>query len=312
MKAIQIQQFGNSDVLEYREVCEPELKAGEVLVRTRAAGVNPIDWKTCSGGGAAPFIGELPFIPGWEFSGVVEACGADVTGYNSGDKVFGFVRFPSAAGCYAEQIAVPANEISLYPQSCDDISMGGLGLAGLTAWQALFDKGNLQPRQKVLVLAAAGGVGHLATQLAHWKGAYVLGTASASNHDFLIAHGCDEVIDYKNTDITQSLSDIDLIIDGVGGETGKAALACLKPSGILVTLPSVTKDDVIAAGEALGKTVLPIRVEPNQSQLEQLASLVADNQLKLKISETFDIEETAKAFEQIASGRTQGKVVLKV
>lgn len=310
MKAIQIDQFGTPDVLEYREVSEPQLKAGEVLVRTRAAGVNPIDWKTCSGGGAAPFIGDLPFIPGWELSGVVEACGSDVTGFNSGDKVYGFVRFPEAAGCFAEQVAVPADQISLYPAGCDDIAMGGLGLAGLTAWQALFDKGNLQPKQRVLVLAAAGGVGHLATQLAHWKGAYVIGTASASNHAFLKENGCDEAIDYHTVDVSKTVADVDLIIDGVGGEAGKAALDCLKPTGTLVTLPSVTKDDVIAAGEAVGKKVLPIRVEPTNDQLRQLSELMGEGKLNLKVSETLKLEDAAKAFDLIASGRTQGKVIL--
>jgi NADPH2:quinone reductase len=312
MKAIQIDEFGDASVLKYQDVPEPELKAGEVLVRTLAAGVNPIDWKTCSGGGASAFIGELPFIPGWEFSGEVIAAGANVSGFDSGDKVYGFIRFPNRAGCYAQEIAAPVEQIAKLPAACNPIHAAGLGLAGLTAWQALFDKAALKAKQRVLILAAAGGVGHLAVQLAKWKGAYVIGTASQKNHAFLQALGCDEVLDYNTQALHELVKDVDVIIDGVGGETGISALACLAQQGIMITLPSVTKDAVIAAGESVGKQVLPIRVEPSASQLTQLAQLNADGDLKLDIAAIHPLEDTAKAFAEIASGHTRGKVILKV
>jgi NADPH2:quinone reductase len=312
MKAIQIDAFGDASVLKYQDVPEPELKAGEVLVRTLAAGVNPIDWKTCSGGGASAFIGELPFIPGWEFSGEVIAAGANVSGFDSGDKVYGFIRFPNRAGCYAQEIAAPVEQIAKLPAACNPIHAAGLGLAGLTAWQALFDKAALKAKQRVLILAAAGGVGHLAVQLAKWKGAYVIGTASQKNHAFLQALGCDEVLDYNTQALHELVKDVDVIIDGVGGETGISALACLAQQGIMITLPSVTKDAVIAAGESVGKQVLPIRVEPSASQLTQLAQLNADGDLKLDIAAIHPLEDTAKAFAEIASGHTRGKVILKV
>ncbi len=310
MKAIQIDAFGDNSVLNYTEVAEPELKTGEVLIRTLAAGVNPIDWKTCSGGGAAPFIGDLPFIPGWEFSGEVIAAGANVSGFVSGDKVFGFIRFPSRAGCYAEEIAAPADQIAKLPDTCHPIHVGGLALAGLTAWQALFDKAGVKAKQKVLILAAAGGVGHLAVQLAKWKGAYVIGTASKQNHAFITELGCDEVLDYSDQAIYDEIQEIDVIIDGVGGETGIAALKCLKQNGTLVTLPSVTKDAVIAAGDSVAKKVLPIRVEPHISQLAQLAELYASGQLKLDVAATYPLADIAKAFTQVATGHTRGKVIL--
>ena len=312
MKAIQIDAFGDASVLKYQDVPEPELKAGEVLVRTLAAGVNPIDWKTCSGGGASAFIGELPFIPGWEFSGEVIAAGANVSGFDSGDKVYGFIRFPNRAGCYAQEIAAPVEQIAKLPAACNPIHAAGLGLAGLTAWQALFDKAALKAKQRVLILAAAGGVGHLAVQLAKWKGAYVIGTASQKNHAFLQALGCDEVLDYNTQALHELVKDVDVIIDGVGGETGISALACLAQQGVMITLPSVTKDAVIAAGESVGKQVLPIRVEPSATQLTQLAQLNADGDLKLDIAAIHPLEDTAKAFAEIASGHTRGKVILKV
>ncbi len=312
MKAIRIHAFGGPESLVYEDISEPQLKAGEILVQTHTVGVNPIDWKTCSGGGAAPFIGDLPFVPGWEFSGHVIACGSDVSGFTSDDAIFGFIRFPAAAGCYAEQIAVPAEQISLVPTSVDLKLAGGLALAGLTAWQALFDKGALKPQQKVLIIAAAGGVGHLAVQLAKWKGAHVTGTASSSNHDFLTSLGCDEVLDYHQADNLSGDRRFDLIIDGVGGDTGINAVESLAEGGCLVTLPSVTKDAVIAAGQAKGKQVLPIRVEPNAHQLSILASLVAEGELNMHLATSYSLSEAAQAFKDIASGHTRGKVVLTV
>lgn len=312
MKAIRIHSFGGAKALVYEDAPEPQLKTAEVLVKTHAVGVNPIDWKTCSGGGAAPFIGELPFIPGWEFSGTVISCAEDICDFQPGDHVYGFAHFPNAASCYAEHVAVPADQIALLPSGSDLTEAGGLALAGLTAWQALFDHGQLQAKQRVLILAAAGGVGHLAVQLAKWKGATVIGSASAANHAFLSSLGCDQVVDYQQQKVGEILQDIDLIIDGVGGQTGIEALSCLKSSGIMITLPSVTKDEVIAAGTAQGFKVLPLRVEPNAAQLSSMAKLHAQQQLKLKIAATYPLEKAAAAFNDIASGRTQGKIILTV
>ncbi|WP_415899575.1 NADP-dependent oxidoreductase [Neptuniibacter sp. QD48_11] len=312
MKAIQISQFGSNDVLKYTELDKPELNSGEVLVKNKAAGVNPIDWKTCSGGGAAPFIGELPFVPGWEFAGTIEAVADDVTEFSVGDEVFGLIRFPEAAGCFAEYIAAPAGQISLRPEGLPVEAAAGLGLAGLTAWQALFDKGHLQASQQVVILAGAGGVGHLAIQLAKWMGARVATTASAKNHEFLKSLGADLVIDYHNDKITDHIDNVDLVIDGMGGEIGIEALNCVKPGGTLVTLPSVTKDAVIAAGKAMKVKVEPIRVEANNEQLDRLAGLYADRKLALQLADTYPIEKVGDAFDASRSGRTQGKLVLTI
>jgi len=309
MKAIRIHQFETPAALNYEEVAEPQLNSGEVLVRTQAAGINPIDWKTCTGGGAAPFIGDLPFIPGWEFAGEIAQAEAD-SGFKAGDRVLGFIRFPQAAGCYAEKIAAPAAEIAHCPADLAAETAAALPLAGLTAWQALFDKGELQAGQRVLILAAAGGVGHIAVQLAKQAGAYVIATASAKNHSFLQQLGADEVIDYNQQDVSQTLSDIDLVLDGMGGDTGIAALNCLRSGGTLVTLPSVTKDAVIAAGDKLGMKVLPIRVEPNASQLSELAQRCARGDLQLQLANSFPIEQTAAAFAESASGHVRGKIVI--
>lgn len=310
MKAIRIHQFGDTDNLKCEDIMIPTLSAGEVLVRNEACGVNPIDWKTCSGGGAAPFIGDLPFVPGWEFAGVVEQVADGISEFSPGDKVFGMIRFPDPAGCYAEYIAAPANEISIRPDNLDSVTAGGLATASLTAWQALFDKGGLKAGQRVLILGAAGGVGHIAVQLAKWAGAEVTGTASEHNHDFLKSLGADQLYDYQSTEISQALSGVDLVIDAVGGETGINALSCLKPGGMMVTLPSVTKDVVIAAGEAKGLTVLPIRAEANAEQLGQIAALYGQAKLSLSLADSFPLEKVAEAFKLSSGGHVRGKLVL--
>lgn len=312
MKAIRIHAFGDTSNLQLEDLPLPAPGAGEVRVRNQACGVNPIDWKTCSGGGAAPFIGDLPFVPGWEFSGIVDAVADDVTDFKPGDAVFGMIRFPAPAGCFAEYLCAPANEIALRPASVSAEAAGGMGIAGLTAWQALFDKGNLQAGQKVLILAAAGGVGHLAVQLAKWAGAEVIATASAANHEFLTTLGADQVIDYNSTDPATLIQDADLVIDGVGGDTGIQALNCLRTGGTLVTLPSVTKDAVIAAGEAIGCTVLPIRCEASAGQLAKLAQLCEQGALQQTLAQTLPLEQVADAFALSAGGHVRGKLVLTI
>ena len=310
MKAISIHQFGGLDELIYGDQPKPQLNSGEVLIRTAAAGVNPIDWKTCSGGGASAFITEFPFIPGWEFAGTIADAGDGH--FNVGDRVYGVIRFPEPAGCFAEYIAAPADQIAVLPDAIDPQIAGGLPLAGLTAWQALFKIGGLSKGQKVLVLGAAGGVGHLAVQLAKWAGAHIIGTASPHNHEMLAELGCERLIDYHHQHVSDYVQDMDLIIDCVGGDTAIDALPCLKQDGIMVTLPSVTKDQVVAAGQAQRRQVEGIRVEASAEQLTKLAELVADEVIHLHEAESFPLEKAAEAFEQSTSGHVCGKLILTI
>ncbi|WP_027854298.1 NADP-dependent oxidoreductase [Marinobacterium litorale] len=312
MKAIRLHAFGGPENLELDEIERPTPVRGEVLIRNRAAGVNPIDWKTCAGGGASAFIGELPFIPGWECAGTVEAVGDGVTDFQPGDEVFGFLRFPEAAGCYAEYTCAPSNQIAKRPPALDVNAAAGLGLAGLTAWQALHDKAQVKPGQRVLVLAAAGGVGHLAVQLAKAAGAFVIGTASSANQAFLEALGCDQCIDYSQANLAVSVRDVDVIIDGVGGQTAIEALTCLRSGGTLVTLPSVTAGEVMEAAEKAGCRALGIRVEPNGTQLAKLATLTEQGKLSLTLAETRPLQQAAEAHQLSSSGHQRGKTVLTI
>lgn len=310
MKAIRIHAFGGPEILQQDQLEQPKPGPGEVLIHNRAAGVNPIDWKTCAGGGASSFIEALPFCPGWEFAGRIEALGDGVTELHQGDEVMGFIRFPQPAGCYAEYLIAPADQITLRPGALDPVAAAGLGLAGLTAWQALFETGKLQSNQSVLVLAAAGGVGHLAVQLAKWKGAHVIGTASSGNKAFLESLGCDDVIDYHRQQVETLIHDVDLIIDGVGGETAIRALECLQPHGQMITLPSVTAAEVVAAGAAKGLTVSPLRARPDARQLHELAMLASSGKVMLNLTDSLPLDQAAEAHRLSASGHVRGKLVL--
>lgn len=312
MKAIRLHAFGGPENLRLEEVDQPCPGAGEVLLRNRAAGVNPIDWKTCAGGGASAFIGELPFIPGWECAGTVVAVGSGVEAFRSGDEVFGFLRFPNPAGCFAEYVVAPAEQLARRPPGLELHAAAGLGLAGLTAFQALHDKGGVQAGQRVLVLAAAGGVGHLAVQLAKAAGAEVVGTASSANQEFLQRLGCDQVVDYHHGALTARINAVDLIIDGVGGQTAIDALPCLKAGGLMVTLPSVTAAQVSAAAEPQGYRVEGIRAQPNGRQLGQLAELAAAGKLQLSLGQVLPLAEVAEAFRLSASGHQRGKLILDI
>lgn len=311
MQAIQIHAF-EPDNLRLESIDSRLPGPGEVLIHNQAAGVNPIDWKTAMGGGASGFIESFPWIPGWEFSGVIAALGEGVTGFAVGDAVLGFIRFPHPAGCYAEEVIAPANEITLRPEGLEASTAAGLGLAGLTAWQALFDKGQLQSNEKILVLAGAGGVGHLAVQLAKAAGAQVSATSSAKNHAYLTALGCEQVYDYEEFDIQSLANQFDMILDGVGAETAIDALIALKPNGRMVTLPSVTAAQVAAAAEGTDVTVLPIRAEPNADQLAQLAKRAASGELKLKVAQTLPLAQAAQAHRLSASGHVSGKLILMI
>ncbi len=312
MRAIRLHQFGSAEVLQSEQIESPQPGTGQVLIDVAGAGVNPIDYKTRQGGGAAPFQGEPPLILGWECAGTVVQVGEGVTEFKPGDRVCGLLNFPQPGRCYAEQVLAEAQQLAHVSDGLDLVKMGGLPLAGLTAWQALFDAAQLQPGQRVLVLAAAGGVGHLAVQLAKWKGAEVIGTASQPNHSWLQQLGCDRLVDYRTETVAEVVSDVDVILDGMGGDTGVEVLACLKPGGISVTLPSVTAAQVTEAAEARGCRAASVRVAPNAQQLTQLVGLVVEGALQLQVDQILPMDQVASAHQHSESGRAQGKIILKV
>ena len=312
MHAMRLHQFGDADQLIWEQLATPIPGPGELVIDLASAGVNPIDWKTRQGGGAAPFQGEPPLTLGWECAGTVHSCGEGVNDLAEGQRVCGLLNFPEPGRCYAEQTLAKAEHLARVPESLDLVEMGGLPLSGLTAWQALFEVGRLQQGQRVLVLAAAGGVGHLAVQLAKWKGAEVIGTASSANHGWLAELGCDRLIDYHQQDVTEAVSDADLLLDGMGGDSGIAALACLRPGGLSVTLPSVTAAQVIEAAQARGCRAEAVRVAPNGEQLTQLVELVEQGGLRLRVDKIIPLQQVAEAHRYSETGRARGKIILRI
>ena len=308
MRAIRQRTLGRPEVLELTEVPRPAPGPTEVLVRVKAAGVNPVDWKTRAHGG---FLGQPPFTVGWDVAGVVEEVGAGVARFALGDRVFGMPRFPHEAAAYAEYVTSPSRQLARIPDGLGDVEATALPLAGLTAWQALVETADVQPGQRVLILGAAGGVGHLAVQIAKARGAYVIGTASAPKHAFLAELGTDEAVDYTTEDVAESVGAVDVVLDVVGGETGAGGLPTLRDGGIMVTLSGATAAALRdLAGERV--RVYGILVEPDRMGLEALAGLVASGALRPHVSETFPLADAGRAHEVGERGRTQGKLVLTV
>jgi NADPH:quinone reductase-like Zn-dependent oxidoreductase len=309
MRAVRQRELGGPEVLELTEVPRPEPGATEVLVRTAAAGVNPVDWKVRSRGG---LLGEPPFTVGWDVAGVVEEVGFGVTRFAPGDRVFGMPRFPREAAAYAEYVTSPSRQLARIPDGLGDVEAGGLPLAGLTAWQALVETADVGPGRRVLILAAAGGVGHLAVQIAKARGAEVIGTARAGKHAFLAELGCDEAVDYTTEAIEERARDVDVVLDLVGGDAGAAALPTLRDGGLFIAVPSGSGLEPLRELAAGRVRVTGILVEPDRAGLEALAELVDAGALHVHVSGTFPLEEAARAHELCETGRTQGKLVLTV
>jgi NADPH:quinone reductase-like Zn-dependent oxidoreductase len=308
MKAVRIHEYGGVDVLRFEDAPRPEPGPGEVLVRIHAAGVNPVDWKVRAGYVKDWLKYKLPMIPGWDFSGVVESMGPGVDGWRASAEVYARPDL-SRDGAYAEFIAVRESEIAAKPKSLDHVHAAAIPLAGLTAWQALFDAGGLAPGQKVLIHAAAGGVGHFAVQLAKWKGAFVAGTASARNHDFLRQLGVDQPIDYTTVRFEDVARDFDVVLDALAGETRTRSWGVLKKGGILVTiLGQPSQEDA----KAHGVRAAGIFVQPNPKQLAEIAALVDSGKLKPHLEAVFPLAEAAKAHQLGETNAVRGKIVLRV
>ncbi|WP_406193656.1 NADP-dependent oxidoreductase [Streptomyces sp. NBC_01017] len=309
MRAISQDVLGGPEVLKEVEVQRPAPRPNEVLVRVRAAGLNPTDWKHRDNGG---FLGEPPFVLGWDVSGVVETVGIGVVRFQPGDEVFGMLSYPFGHGSHAEYVTAPARVFAHKPASVDHIQAGALPLVSLTAWQALVEYADVQPGQRVLIHAAAGGVGHVAVQIAKARGAHVIGTASAGKHEFLRGLGADEVIDYRETDFAEAVKDVDVVLDTLGGETSVRSLGVLRPGGVVVSILPVGSDDFYEEAERLGVRALRMLVDSDRADLRAIADLVDKGQLRAEIAGTFPLADAAEAHALGDTGRTAGKLVLTV
>jgi len=332
MKAVRLHEFGGPEVLRYETVPVPEIGPGELLIRVRAVGVNPPDWYLRDGyrhqslpADMMPSI-PLPAIPGSDVSGVVAAVAPDVDGFSVGDDVFGMLRFPSFgdSAAYAEYVIAPATDVALVPPGVGHVVAAAVPMSGLTAWQFLVDVGHdvpnpLQPQphrpvplegRRVLVNGAAGGVGHLALQLATWRGAHVTAVASGGHESFLRELGADDVVDYTEVRPEEVVADLDLVVDTVGGPTTGRFLPTLRRGGALFPVfPGFGDHDEAAT---LGVTVSMTQVRSDGTQLAELGRLLADGTVRVAVDGTYPLAEARAAHERAAEGHLRGKIVLTV
>jgi NADPH:quinone reductase-like Zn-dependent oxidoreductase len=312
MKAIVQHEFGGPEVLRLEEVPAPEPIPTEVQVRVRAAGVNPVDFKTRQGKGAASSLGDLPFTVGWDVCGEVTKVGGGVTRFEVGDEVFGMPWFPRQAAAYAEYVTAPSRHFERKPHALSIEEAGALPLAGLTAWQIVVDTIRVQEGDDVLIHGGAGGVGHLAVQVAAARGANVFATARREQADFLAGLGATRTLDYRDDDFDSQLSELDSVIDFTGGY-GERSLAVLRPGGTLVSVPSGADPKLFGMGAEKKQRVTGILVEPDPVGLAGLCDLIERGKLEVEVGEVFDLERAADAHRHAESGGNgPGKIVLRV
>lgn len=306
MRAISQDAFGGPEVLKEIEIPVPDPGVSQILVRVRAAGVSPTDWKHRA---MRIFLGDPPYVLGWDVSGVVEATGLGVTLFKPGDEVFGMLPYPHGAGSHAEYVTGPARAFARKPAGIDHVHAGALPVVALTAWQALVDTADVRPGQRVLIHGAAGGVGHVAVQIAKARGAHVTGTASAAKHGFLREIGADEAVDYRTTDFAGLDGGLDVVLDAVGGY-GLRSLPLLREGGMFITMARPQDGEVREAARRRGIRTELLLVESDHGGMTAIAGLVARGQLRPRIAAAFPLHDAARAHALGETNRTTGKLVL--
>jgi NADPH:quinone reductase-like Zn-dependent oxidoreductase len=304
MKAVVINEYGNADVVNYVDVERPEPRAGEVLVKVHAAGVNPIDWKIRGGVGKRLGL-TLPITLGGEIAGTIETIGSGFKDFKKGDPVYGII--PS--GGFAEYAIAKTGEIGPKPSSLDFKNAAAVPLGALTAWQTMFDLANLSTGQRILIAGASGGVGSLAVQLAKAKGAYVIGLASGRNEEFVTDLGANEFVDYTKQKFEEVVKNVDVVFDAVGGDTFEKAFQTLKKGGFLVTSVEFPSEE---KAREFGVSAARVYCKPNAKELAEITRLVDEGKLKAHVSTILSLAEVKKALELSESRHTRGKIVLQI
>ncbi|MFI2235758.1 NADP-dependent oxidoreductase [Streptomyces chrestomyceticus] len=315
MRIITQDTVGGPEVLYLTQAPRPAPLPTEVLVRVRSAGVNPVDWKTRQGGGMAAVLGDPPFSVGWDVSGVVEEVGFGVHTLKAGDEVYGMPWFPRQAGAYGEYVTAPSRHFARKPAALDHDHAAAVPLAALTAWQCLVDAAHVEAGQRVLIHAAAGGVGHFAVQFAKHLGAQVIGTARAAKHNWLRSLGADELVDYTRERFEESMRDVDVVIDLVGDEhdaTSTRSLRTLRSGGTLIAVPSGASPELMETARAQGVRASGFLVEPDGAALARIGGLVDEGAVSVEVEDVLPLAEAAEAHRRGEEGRTRGKLVLRV
>ncbi|EJL75862.1 NADP-dependent oxidoreductase [Chryseobacterium populi] len=311
MKAITLKSPGGVENLEYTEIGKPDLREGEVLIRVKAIGINPIDVKTRSGKGAYEKLkDQSPLILGWDVAGIVEESQSPL--FNTGDEVFGMINFPGHGKAYAEYVAAPADQLALKPSNLSFETAAASALVTLTAWQALVDHANVQKGQNILIHAAAGGVGHIAVQIAKYLGATVTGTSSLKNREFVLSLGADQHINYHGFDWDAAPRNFDFVLDTIGGDNIDKSLKVTKENGTIISIPSGMNEKVTEKAAAEGVKGYPTKVHSDGEDMKQIASLLEKGIIKPYISHVFPFDKMKEAHLEQETGRTVGKIIINL
>lgn len=313
MKAIILETPGDVENLVLSDIEKPTITENEVLVQVKAISINPVDVKSRQGKGMYGRLKEFfPLVLGWDISGIVVETGSAVTDFLVGDEVFGMVNFPGHGQAYAEYVAAPASHLTIKPADISHEEAAAATLAALTAFQALTTHAKVKAGDKVLIHSAAGGVGHFAVQIAKHLGAYVIGTSSAGNKDFVLSLGADQHIDYKTQRFEDVVKDADFVLDTIGGENMDRSLEAIKEGGTLITIPSGMAESITEKAKAKGINGFFFLVHSSGEDMKSVADLLSQGIVKAHVSQTFPFEEMGKAHLQVETGKTKGKVVVTV
>src|SRR5437667_1454419 len=308
MKAIVVHEYGGPEVLKYEDRPRPEPKEDQILVRVIAAGVNPVDDASRSEKYAKFFGITLPFIPGYDIAGVVEKTGTKITKFRAGDGVYAYLDLKDGGG-YAEYAVATEVEAAAKPKSISFTETAGVPVVALTAWQALIDKAKLRAGQTVLIHGGSGGVGSFAIQIAKAHGAKVIATASTANQELLKQLGAEVAIDYTKQNFENIAKNVDVVIESIGKDTLARSYEVMKKGGIIVSLVARPDPAELAKHGIRGEA---LSVDPNSDELSEIGKLIDEKKINVIVSQTFPLSEARKAQEQVATGHTRGKIVLKV
>lgn len=313
MKAITLKEPGGIENLVIKDIPQPVLNEGEVLVQVKAISINPVDVKTRAGKGVYGRIKDNdPVIIGWDISGIVTAKGHGATQFDIGDGVFGMVNFPGHGKAYAEYVAAPESHLAKKPDNISHDEAAATTLAALTAWQGLTVHARLKRGDKILVHAASGGVGHFVVQMAKHMGAYVIGTSSAENKKLVLSLGADEHVDYKAVRFEEVVKEMDYVFETVGGENINRSLDSLKKGGAIISILGPGPEGSAGKAKQLGVEIKPFLVSSNGDDMKVIARLLEEKQVRPHIDFIFSFEEMGKAHAHVETGRTKGKIVIKI
>lgn len=314
MKAAVINEFGTPDVLKIIDIPKPVPNDGEVLIKVKFTGINPVDTKVRSGSSGMSKYLKFPAILGWDVSGIIEDVGKNILNFRIGDEVFGCIGFPGLGQAYAEFAVADPKLLTKKTSNISFEEAAAVPMAGLTAYQSINEHLKVSEGEKILIQAAAGGVGHLAVQFAKMKGAFVAGTASGKNESFLKSIGVDQFIDYKKEKFEEVFKEPDAVLDAMGGEVLYRSIACVKRGGRVVCLPSSTKNDPKAIELAKQKNVELIwpMMHPDGEEMELFARLLEEKKLKVKIDKVFTLDKIADAHKAVETHSTVGKIIVKI